>query len=261
MSDESLKELIARSSMAFVGTVRSLGQSPEPGIEADEHTALVQLEQAVHAPDQVDLSPGSAVVVQLDADLPMLSPGQRATFFVEPLIYGETLVVQEVARREEAQTRGLRRGAAEDAADAMTEAVDELAAESELEHARSADAVVRGHVVALRAAASSPQHEHDPQWWIATLDVDLVARGEVPGVGDEGGEVDVRYANSIDQRWRAWPKPKAGQSGMWILHRAEGEDAGAAFQLMHQDDLQPSLLLDDLIGEAPDDDEAGDDEP
>jgi hypothetical protein len=30
---------------------------------------------------------------------------------------------------------------------------------------------------------------------------------------------------------------------------------------MHPEDLQPSLLLDDLIGEAADDDEDGDDRP
>jgi hypothetical protein len=222
---DSLKDLIARSSMAFVGTVRSLGQSPEPGIEADERTALVQLERAVHAPDQVDLSPGSPVVVQLDADLPPLPPGRRATFFVDPLVYGETLVVAEVARQEEVEPAPRRRGLGEEDAgvDAVTEALEELAVESQLEHARSADAVVRGHVVALRAAASRPQNEHDPQWWVATLDVDLVALGDVPGVGDDGGNVDVQYANSLDRRWREWPKPKAGQSGMWILHRPEGD--------------------------------------
>jgi len=142
--------------------------------------------------------------------------------------------------------------------DAATEAVEELSVESQLDHARSADAVVRGHVVALRAAASNPMHEHDPQWWVATLAVDLVAVGEVPGVGDDGGEVDVQYANSLDRRWRDWPKPKAGQSGMWILHRSEGDEIQAEFQLMHPEDLQPSLLLDDLIGEAPDE---GDDRP
>ena len=79
-------------------------------------------------------------------------------------------------------------------------------------------------------------------------------------MGDDGGELEVQYANSLDRRWRSWPKPKAGQSGMWILHRAEGDDTQAAFQLMHAEDLQPSLLLDDLIGEAPDDDE-GDERP
>ena len=248
MTGNSLKDLIARSSVAFVGTVRSLGQSPEPGLEADERTALVQLEQPLHAPEQVDLSPGQLVVVQLDAGQPVLEPGARATFFTDPVIYGNTLVVREVARSEGAEA------APGHAIASMPAAVGELERDSVLEHARAADAVVRGHVVALRAAASTPHREHDPHWWIATLDVDLVAQGDVPGVGDDGGQVDVLYANSLDRRWRNWPKPKAGQSGMWILHRTEGGDAQfAPLQLMHRDDLQPSTMLDALLGEATDD--------
>jgi hypothetical protein len=61
----------------------------------------------------------------------------------------------------------------------------------------------------------------------------------------QDGPLDVLYANSLDVRWRRWPKPKAGQGGMWILHRSAPEHAGlAAFTLMHPEDLQPSLQLD-----------------
>jgi hypothetical protein len=260
MSDDSLKQLIARSSVAFAGTVRSLGQSPELGTEADEHTALVQVDRPLHAPEQVDLSPGTSVVVQLDPNLPELAPGHSATFFVDPVVYGETLVVREVARSEELEVMARRSAGAEDMGVApVAEAVAALADEAEVAHAKAADAVVRGHVIGLRAAASSPQHEHDPQWWIATLDVDLVAHGNVPDLDDEGGEVEVQYANSLDRRWRSWPKPKAGQSGMWVLHRSPGDETDAPFQLMHAEDLQPSLLLDALLGEATE--EEGDDEP
>lgn len=250
MAQPSVNELIARSSIAFVGTVRSLGQSPEPDVEADERTALVQVEQPLRGPDPVDLSPGSSVVVQLDPGLPALGPGERATFFADPLIYGNTLVVREIGRSEQvdAMTRG---AAAGELGSSVAEAEERLAQEAVIEHARGADAVVRGHVIALRAAASSPHREHDPQWWVARLDVDVVALGDVPGVGDAGGEVDVLYANSIDRRWRSWPKPKAGQSGMWILHRSD--DAGARLAplaLLHPEDMQPSLQIDELLGEA-----------
>src|ERR671929_64057 len=68
-----------------------------------------------------------------------------------------------------------------------------------------ADAVVRGHVIALHAVdPRETLHEHHPHWWIATLLVDLVQRGDVPDVGEEGGEVRVVYANSLDIRWRRW---------------------------------------------------------
>jgi hypothetical protein len=260
MSDQpSLKDLLARASMAFAGTVQSLGQSPEPGLAADERTALVQVDQPLNAPESVDLSPRSSVVVQLSADLPVLSPGDRATFFVDPLVYGNTLVVAEVARSEVADP--LTRGAfGRGGVSPVATAVAELAQERILEHARAADVVVRASVVGLRAAASTPHREHDPHWWIATLDVDLVAHGDVPGVGEDGGEVEVLYANSLDRRWRTWPKPKAGQAGMWILHRTEGEEAALApLVLTHPEDLQPSVQLDELLGEATD--ETGDDTP
>ena len=97
--------------------------------------------------------------------------------------------------------------------------------------------------------AQTPElpREHDPHWWVATLEVDLVAKGDAPGLGEGGGTVATLYANSIDFQWREWIKPKAGQAGLWLLHRSEGELAQLApFQLIHQEDLQPSTQLDAL---------------
>jgi hypothetical protein len=230
------------STLAFTGTVQSLGQSPEPGIEANDRTALVQIDRALSAPEELDLAQGSAIVVQLKDDQPALAPGDHRTFFADPLVYGAMLVVQEVGRSDEPAA------AAPAAAAAGPE--DDAA----VEHAQAADAVVRASVIALRAAESNPQREHDPHWWIATLDVDMAAQGDV----DEG-ELEVVYANSIDRKWREWPKPKAGQAGMWILHATEGDtERLGRFQLMHPEDLQPSTLLDALLGEAPEEAEEDD---
>src|SRR4051812_31967285 len=182
------------SALAFTGTVQSLGQSPEPGVAANERTALVQVDQALSAPEGIDVAPGSAIVVQLSEDRPALQPGDHVTFFANPLVYGAMLVVQEVDRSDEPPRA------------AAVEAVADVEEEAAVEHAQAADAVVRGSVIGLRAAESNPQREHDPHWWVATLEVDLVARGDV-----EEGELEVVYANSIDRKWRTWPKPKAGQ--------------------------------------------------
>jgi hypothetical protein len=245
MNDQSMKDLVSRAPLAFTATVQSLGQSPEPGFQPNDRTALVQVDQPLSAPEEIDLDPGSAIVVQLREDRPALEPGDHVTFFAKALIYGNTLVVEEVDRSDE-PPRGGRRAAREAAAGLAEEAV--------VAHAREADAVVRASVTGLRAAESNPAREHDPHWWIATLDVDAVAGGDV---GE--GELEVLYANSIDRRWRSWPKPKAGQAGMWILHATEGDPARLArFQLMHPDDLQPSTLLDALIGEAPEEPEQDD---
>jgi hypothetical protein len=75
--------------------------------------------------------------------------------------------------------------------------------------------------------------------------VDLVARGKLPRGTEANGSVRVLYANSLDVRWRRSPKPKAGQGGLWLLHKTTGDRAELApFELMHAIDVQPSLQLD-----------------
>ena len=252
MAEASLKELLATSSLAFSGTVRSLGESPVAGVQADERTAVVQVDAALLAPEELDVAPGESVTVLQSPELPALQPGDRATFFTVPVVYADMLVVSEVGRMAAEAITTARVGPPEAPASAVEEALAELAQDAVLEHARQADAVVRGHVIALQAAdPRETLHEHHPHWWIATLLVDLVQRGDVPGVGEEGGEVRVVYANSLDIRWRRWLKPKAGQSGMWILHRtADALAELAPFQLIHPEDLQPSLQLELLTGGA-----------
>ena len=84
--------------------------------------------------------------------------------------------------------------------------------------------------------------EHDPDWWQATLEVQHVERGTV-----EPGPMSVLYANSLDVQWRAAPKPKASQEGLWILHATAGQLAEVArFQIVHPEDYQPVQSLDAL---------------
>jgi hypothetical protein len=90
MADPTLKELLAGSSLSFTGTVRAVGETPVAGLEADEHTAVVQVEEALHGPAAVDLDPGTTVTVQLSPDRPPLAVGDRATFFANALVYGDT---------------------------------------------------------------------------------------------------------------------------------------------------------------------------
>jgi hypothetical protein len=89
--------------------------------------------------------------------------------------------------------------------------------------------------------AEGPPHEHDPQWWVATLHVDHVTKGNLEAPSD----VQVLYANSLDVRWRNHLKPKAGQGGLWMLHSTGKAQAKLApFELVHDYDLQDSILLD-----------------
>ena len=110
-------------------------------------------------------------------------------------------------------------------------------------HADESDAVVLGRIVKLEIASSMRApgfSEHDPDWWVATLLVYHVERGDV-----ELGEVMLLYANSLDVRWREAPKPKASEGGLWLLHRSDGELADIApFQILHPEDRQPVQSLD-----------------
>jgi hypothetical protein len=108
-------------------------------------------------------------------------------------------------------------------------------------HAAGADAVVLGRVVALRRAAGPPLREHDPDWWVATLEVGHVQSGDVEG------DLDVLFPNSIDVRWQDVPKPQAAQDGLWILHATDGDLARLApFRILHPEDLQEPQLLESL---------------
>jgi len=250
----SIKELLSQASLAFTGTVQAAGESSVEGVTADERTVVVQVDDVLHGAAGVGLPTQSKVTVQLADDLPPLRVGDEATFFANGWLYGEDLAVTEVGRApvEEAAAPTGRLAGIESPVSAVRAALAELADEEFVNHANEADAVVRAHVVALnRVPTEGPPKEHDPDWWVATLAVDLVERGELPGGGDDGWTVPVLYANSLDVLWRDAPKPKAGQSGLWLLHRTEAELAEyAPFQLIHPDDLQPSMNL-DLLREEP----------
>jgi hypothetical protein len=249
MPEPTIKDLVSSSGLAFTGTVESRGMAGTTGLPVDDRTAIVQVEQILHAPDQLSVPPGSKIIVQLSPDQPPLEPGERATFFANGLAYGDQLTVAEVGRLPAeagaARTESLAGVVAP--VSAVQAVLAEIAQDEVSDHAAQADAVVRGHVSALTELPhGGPPGEHDPQWWKATLQVDLVARGDI-GRQPDGGTVpvDALYANSLDVQWRDWLKPKAGQGGLWLLHRPPAERAElASFELKHSIDLQPSLQLD-----------------
>jgi hypothetical protein len=248
MPDGSIKELLASSSLAFAGTVEAVGATTVAGIPVDGRTVIVQVDELLHGPPEMALPAGSRVTVQLSPELPALTAGERAAFFTNGWVYGESLAVVEAGRSSvgEAAGRTGQMAGLEAPVSSVQVALAELAQDEVVQHAREAEAIVRGRAVGLTEVPSAGlPREHDPDWWIATLEVDLVERGELPGVMGDSGTVAVLYANSIDVHWRESPKPKASQAGLWLLHRTPDELAELApFQLIHPIDLQPSIQLD-----------------
>jgi hypothetical protein len=250
MPDASAKDLLTSSSLVFSGTVLDVGTSSVPGLPVNNRTAIVRVDEMLTGPsDLLRLPSGSQVTVQLAADLPELQPGDQAAFFTNGLAYGESIAVAEVGRIPVEQTpAGPRLAGGLQASRAVEEATAAIAQDEVLGHARRADAVLRGQVVSLAATpdAGAPR-EHDPNWWIARLAVDLVVKASVPGLEGGTGSVDVLYANSIDIRWKESPKPKAAQAGLWLLHDTAPENEHLApLQMLHSIDLQPSIQLEFL---------------
>jgi hypothetical protein len=243
----SVKDLLAESQLVFTGTVEEANASTVADLTVDDRTVVVRVDEVLHAPPGVDVALGSTLTVQLADDLPTLGSGETATFFANGLAYGEELAVAEVGRTRprEAAEPTARLGGLEAGVRPVRAAEAELAVERVVEHAREADAIVRAQVVALAMVPpTGPPHEHDPLYWIATLRTDVVAKGDIT----PGEDVAALYANSLDVRVRDRPKPKAGQGGLWLLHRTTvPELAGQApYELLDALDLQDSILLDVL---------------
>jgi hypothetical protein len=241
VTDDTVRDLLKRSGISFVATVQRLGVATMSDIPVDNHTAVVVVDRVLHAPPAFAGLAGSPVTVQLDVGEPLPQVGDQLAFFADAVAFGETLAVTEVGRISIPEmTPHLGAMAAPGGERPVADLQASIEADEVSQHAADADAVVLGVVAKLEKMGSRSLSEHDADWWVATLQIDHVERGEVPGQ-----TVTVAYANSLDVRWRDSPKPKASQSGLWLLHRSEGAVADIApFYLPHADDYQPVQTLD-----------------
>lgn len=106
------------------------------------------------------------------------------------------------------------------------------------EAVRGSDAVVLGVVHDLRSADPTgvATSNHDADWWLATIDVEEVVKGE-----NVGPTLEVVYANSTDVMWFRAPKPTEGQRGVFLLRRAE-----RGFGLLDPAGIQPPENIDEV---------------
>jgi hypothetical protein len=240
-AEDRINQLLREAPMSFVATVEHLGASTMSELPIDAHTAVVSVVQVLHAPDAFAHLAGHRVTVQLDETTPAPEVGESLVFFAEGLAFGDTLAVRELGRASLQDIEPHVQAAAQAGeSGAFAPQLRALEGERLQQHAADADAVVVGKVVALQDVLGPATSEHAPDWWKATLEVQHVERGNV-----ELGTVDVLYPNSLDVRWAKAPKPKASQSGVWMLHATEGDLREAApFQILHPEDFQPVQQLD-----------------
>jgi hypothetical protein len=76
--------------------------------------------------------------------------------------------------------------------------------------------------------------EHDPQWWHAEIAVDDVLKGK-----HSRKTVRVAFPSSTDVAWHGWPRPTAGQTGVFLLHEPDAADVKNAYVMPTELDVQP----------------------
>jgi hypothetical protein len=242
MTDDAIIDLLREAPISFVGTIEQLGAATMD-VPIDDRTAVAYVVRVLHAPDTLLGLGGQRITLQLAADVNPPEVGDTATFFARGLAFGASVAVAEVRRLELADVEPQMRRAAEAREAPFAALIRRAETTSLCKHADQSDAVVLGYVVKLEKAFSASEtgvSEHDPDWWVATLVVHHLERGDA-----EPGEVRVLYANSLDVRWRDVPKPKASESGLWLLHRSDGNLAKVApFAILHAEDRQPVQSLD-----------------
>lgn len=238
---DQIRDLVAKTPLSFVGTVQHLGAATTAAVQIGDHTAVVHVDHVLHAPEAFRNLEGQQVTVQLLDSEPLPAVGESHAFFVEGLVFGESIAVKEVGRLpvetvEPQATAALEAGAT---AGAFNDILADIKKDELRTHLQSADALVLGRVIGVEKVGPVTTSEHDPDWWRATLQVMHVERGDV-----SGDRVQFIFANSMDVRWHHTPKVKPSQGGLWVLHRTRKELADLApYEVVDPKDFQPTQNL------------------
>ena len=245
MADAVNADLINRAQFVITATVRSLDPLAVTGIPADNRTVVFTIDQVLHAPAALASSAGLDITVRLAAESPVPAVGEQLTLFTTPIAYGKGIAVAEVGRvapetAEESSTIEPDSRARRSRLRRTLRTAQQLAEDQRRSHATEADVIVIGRVVRLEKAGGPVLSEHDPDWWVATVAVDHRVKGPAADT------VRFVFPNSRDVRWVYAPKPAAGDSGLWLLHRATDAAGPAEYSLLHTNDVQRSDELDRL---------------
>lgn len=225
----SVSRLRREATFVFSGTVEQEATSSLSFIPSSPATAVVRVERIYHAPADLHDQRGQEVtVIFADGSPPQQSEGRRV-YFTDPVAYGETMGVREIGSIDEPDEP-------EAVESLVTRVTAEINEEHIQEHLASAEAVIHGRVTEVHRAHNAARRfsEHDPDWWIARVEILRVIKG------NHEGHIDVRYPNSRDVRWYLAPKLQEGQEAIFILHRDDERVGDASLALLHPNDLIPA---------------------
>jgi hypothetical protein len=228
----SHEELAREARFVFKGTVQKLKAATMPDVKVDNRTAIVKVEEIIHAPEVLSAFAGRNITVQLGGSK-KIQKGKQAVFYTNAWLFGDSVAVQSIDHEDVAKVPMALTAVAADP-------VQTLARQDAKAQIESADAVVSGRVTSVRVptdvvaarslAATEPSEtaavsEHDPDWRIAELQVDAVHKGS------HAGPAKIRFPSSTDVMWHQAPKFQAGQEGFFMLHKPAKKELAAAAAL------------------------------
>ena len=215
------------ATFVFEGTVRRLGDSTVATVQPDRLTAVVHVDRVLRAPTEFEHLAGREITVLLASSL---AAGRTSAFSTVGWIYGDSLAVIELERESAGPVA------------AVSPEQQRGIAWTQTTQARvtSSSQIVLGQVTGLRPhpRAQSSLSEHNPDWWLADVDVDVVLKGS------RSRAVAVTFANSLDVMWRTAPKLLPHQKSILVLHEDAEElpDRRSRAVLNHRDVHSPDKL-------------------
>jgi hypothetical protein len=228
VSDKQLQDLVDKSTLTFIGTIKEMNNSNVSGFDSKDFPMIVQVEK-VETGDQEALKKfgyleGQNVTVAVN---PFTRNGLRkgisVVFFAKPLIYetnigmtADVVFVDDRNTKEDFLNKlhaaGLRK---------LEAPLRAEVANSELIIAGIVETV--GHkAVDLRSLNNSWEYfsEHRPRWMEAIIKVQSVEKPK----GTNLDFVSVVFPSTRDCFLGKSPKFEVNQSGIWLLHRNQGDE-------------------------------------
>ena len=227
--------LVRASAVALRGRVAETGASTE-GVPAGDDTAVVAVEEIIHAPPTFPDVTGREVTIRLAGPA---RKGQHAVFFVQSWTYAATIGLIEVNRVGSLRSTDAARKL-------FSEAAQSEEARMHRERIEWADLVVVGTVREIRPAPEDKRvridTEHDPDWWEALVDVEETLKG------DGGKRIEVLFPMSTDEIWIDSPKLERGLTAVFVLKRDQEERGGPGLWAPGLTALEPGDVrpVDDL---------------
>jgi len=249
-ASSNAEALAQQARFIFKGTVQKLKAANMPGVPVNDRTAVVRVEEIIHAPEALSHYAGQEITVQLGGRK-KVKKGQQAVFYTNGWLFGDGVAVQSIDHEDAGKAPAAFAMAGDDP-------VKSLAAREAQAQLNGADVVVSGRVtsvrmptdiVAARALGVTESttigriSEHDPDWRIAEIQVDAVHKGD-----HKEKTATVRFPSSQDVMWHDAPKFQPGQEGFFMLHKADEGAAGVRaalvedkgdFVALHSGDFQP----------------------